>query len=218
MSLFITAGGKTAKFLTVGATITGTISRPPHEQQQTEFGSNTPATWPNGDPKMQIVVNLDTAERDPADANDDGARTLYVSSSKMKRAIGDAIIAAGANDIEVGGTLTVTYTGTDPQSKNPANPAKLYSASYARPATPLAQQAPAATPAPAVPTPAPAPAPGPAPAAASAPAPAAAPLTGTGLTPEQATKAGQLRALQMTDEQIAAALGVTIDDVMQIPF
>ncbi|WP_371031246.1 hypothetical protein [Pseudoclavibacter sp. JSM 162008] len=140
MSLFITTGGKGLKFQNPGDTHTGTVSRAPREQQQTKFGSQEPDTWPNGDPKMQVVVELDTAERDPADGNDDGSRTLYVSSSAMKRAIGDAIIAAGAEDIEVGGILTVTFTGFDPTSKNPQNPKKLYQAGYARPTSPLAPQ------------------------------------------------------------------------------
>ncbi|MGK9225326.1 hypothetical protein, partial [Microbacterium sp. SA156] len=149
MSLF-DSSSKGVKFDVVGASITGTVKSAPRERQQTKFGTQEPDFWPNGDPKMQILIDLQTDRRD--DANDDGERTLYVASKNMKRAIGDAIRASGANDVLPGGVLSVTYTGNDPQSKNPANPAKLYTAQYTPPTSPLAQPAPAA----AAPAPAPA--------------------------------------------------------------
>lgn len=136
MSLFAPKGGKGLKFPTPGTSYTGTITSEPVEQQQTKYGTDIPDTWPNGDPKMQILVNLDTQLRE--DADDDGRRTLYVASNKMKQAIWAAVTAAGVDDIKIGGTLTITYTGNDPASKNPANPAKLYSAVYVPPASPFA--------------------------------------------------------------------------------
>lgn len=147
MSLFAPKGGKGLKFPTPGTSYTGIVNAEPYEEQQKEYGSDRPATYPNGDPKMQILVNLDTQLREEAD--DDGRRTLYVTSAKMKRAIFDAISAAGVDDIKVGGTLTITYTGNDPQSKNPANPAKLYSASYVAPAPGAGSAFAPSTPAPA---------------------------------------------------------------------
>jgi len=131
-SLFAPKGGKGLKFQTPGTSYTGKVTSEPVEQQQTEYGSDRPATWPSGEPKMQILVNLETQLQEEPD--DDGRRTLYVTSPKMKRAIFDAISNAGADDLKVGGMLTITFTGTDPNSKNPANPAKLYTASYVPPA------------------------------------------------------------------------------------
>lgn len=232
MSLFITSGGKSVKFPTPGASITGTVTRPPREQQQTKFGTTEPDYWPNGDPKLSIVVDLDTPERDPQDANDDGARTLYVSSSKMKRAIGDAILKAGASDIEVGGTLTVQYTGNDPASKNPANPAKLYAAAYQPPSSPLAPPQQATAPAPQPVAQAPQQAATPVsqqqgdkwnpttpPGAAQATAQAAQPAPTGGVPAETAQKVAQLRAMGTLNEtQIAAALGITQDQLDSVPF
>lgn len=137
MSNLFDTGSKGLKFPTIGTTHTGTITSEPRERQQTEYGTGKPAVWPSGEPKMQILVDLQTEEKD--DPDDDGERTLYVSSNSMKHAIGKAIRDAGAKDLEVGGTLTVTYTGNDPQSKNPQNPKKLYQATYVRPASPFAQ-------------------------------------------------------------------------------
>lgn len=228
MSLFAPTGGKGAKFPTPGTTITGTIARAPFEQQTTKFGTNEPDYWPNGVPKMQIVVPLENTNVPPEDGNDDGDRTLYVSSNAMKQAIASAIQAAGQTDVAVGGRLTVTYTQDDPASKNPANPKKLYSAEYTAPPSGLAQAAPAAASqgAPATPQAAPVPQPQAAPAPAAgipqSPAPQAAPAAEhqagsnnlAGVTDDVATKAQQLLALGALDHTaIAAALGITQEQV-----
>lgn len=141
MSLF-ESSNKGLKFETIGTTHTGTVKSAPRERQQTKYGTQEPDFWPNGDPKMQILVDLQTDQR--ADANDDGERTLYVASKNLKKAIGEAIRAANASDIAPGGVLTVSYIGNDPASKNPANPAKLYQAQYTAPSSAFVLQAPAA--------------------------------------------------------------------------
>lgn len=224
MSLF-DSSNKGVKFETVGAEIIGTITSTPTERQQTKFGTQEPDFWPNGDPKMQIVVNLQTALRE--DPNDTGERTLYVASKHMKRAIGEAIRAANVSDVAKGGVLTVKYIGNDPASKNPANPAKMYAAAYTPPTsaftTPTAPQvAPAAPQQPAQAPAAPQPvqyqqpaaqpvqqAPFATPAAVQAPAPG-------GLTEQQAAQLQQLRSAGIpaeTIQQAMAAVGVTAQQI-----
>jgi len=188
MSLFNTATGKSAKFATIGDQITGTIKQAPYERQQTKFGSSEPEFWPNGDPKIAIVVPLQTALRE--DTEDDGERTLWVSSTSMKKAIGQAIANAKVQDVTVGGVLTVQYIGNDPESKNPANPKKLYTATYTPGTTSLA------------------------PVAAPQPVPQAAPA----VTPDQASKIAQLRNAGIDDQTIATATGVTPETLATIPF
>lgn len=180
------------KFTNPGDTHTGTITEVSDARQATEYGSNELAYWDKERtrPKMQVAVTLDTAERDPQDANDTGKRTLWVvedgRSGSILSAIRQAVHQAGAGTIDIGGQLTVTFSGFDPNSKNPANPRKIYSASYVPPApaggmfTNQAPAQPAAAPvAPAAPAPAapaqpvaPAPVAQPAPAVAPAPVPA----------------------------------------------
>lgn len=166
------------KFTTPGDTHTGTITEVSDARQATEYGSNELAYWDKERtrPKMQVAVTLDTTERDPQDANDTGKRTLWVvedgRSGSILSAIRQAVHQAGAGTIDIGGQLTVTFSGFDPNSKNPANPRKIYSASYvppapaggmftnqapAQPAQPAAP-APVAQPVPAPATPAPVPA------------------------------------------------------------
>lgn len=213
MSLF-DSSSKGIKFTNVGDTITGTVMGAPTERQQTKFGTQEPDFWPNGDPKMQILVNLQTSLRE--DGNDDGERTLYVASKNMKKAIGDAIRASGASDLTSGGSLTVTFIGNDPNSKNPANPAKMYQAQYTPGATAFAQPAAAGAP-----TVAAAPAPqAAAPQAAALPsapapsAPAAPPAQPSGwLSSEQAAQLVQLRAAGIPEASIAPAIGATAEQI-----
>ncbi len=162
------------KFTNPGDTHTGTITEVSDARQATEYGSNELAYWDKERtrPKMQVAVTLDTTERDPQDANDTGKRTLWVvedgRSGSILSAIRQAVHQAGAGTIDIGGQLTVAFSGFDPNSKNPANPRKIYSASYVPPAPAggmFTNQAPA--------QPAPAPVAQPvAPAAQPAPAPA----------------------------------------------
>lgn len=216
------------KFTNPGDTHTGTITEVSDARQATEYGSNELAYWDKERtrPKMQVAVTLDTTERDPQDANDTGKRTLWVvedgRSGSILSAIRQAVHQAGAGTIDIGGQLTVAFSGFDPNSKNPANPRKIYSASYVPPApaggmfTNQAPAQPVAQPAPAQPVAAPAPA---APAAPAQPAPAAAPAqpVAAPATPapvsavpdavRQAVTA--LIATGQADEQIAATLAGT---------
>ena len=201
------------KFTNPGDTHTGTITEVSDARQATEYGSNELAYWDKERtrPKMQVAVTLDTTERDPQDANDTGKRTLWVvedgRSGSILSAIRQAVHQAGAGTIDIGGQLTVTFSGFDPNSKNPANPRKIYSASYVPPAPAggmFTNQAPAQ------PVAQPAAAPAPAPAAPAQPvaAPAApAPVPAVPDAVRQAVTA--LIATGQADEQIAATLAGT---------
>lgn len=202
------------KFTNPGDTHTGTITEVSDARQATEYGSNELAYWDKERtrPKMQVAVTLDTAERDPQDANDTGKRTLWVvedgRSGSILSAIRQAVHQAGAGTIDIGGQLTVTFSGFDPNSKNPANPRKIYAAAYVPPApaggmfTSQAPAQPVAAPAPAAPAPAPA-----------APAqPVAAPATPAPVpaVPDAVRQAvTALIATGQADEQIAATLAGT---------
>lgn len=131
------AGGKSASFPTVGTTVTGTIVDPaPKVAQQTDMSGN-PMTWDNGDPRLQLVVTLQTQER--GDVDDDGIRKLYVKGSKdpksksLHAAVAAAVQTANAKGLEVGGTLSVTYVGDGVASTRGFNPPKLYEARYTAP-------------------------------------------------------------------------------------
>ena len=122
-------GGKGAKFPTVGTTVTGTITAVHPPENQTEFGTGRVL-----ENKFQVRIDLATSERDIQDQYDDGARTLYVRGW-MTGAIGDAVRKSGAREPEIGGTLTVKYSGDGQPSRPGISGPKQYEATYVAPAT-----------------------------------------------------------------------------------
>lgn len=125
------------KFKTPGETHAGVITEISDRMPVTKYGTTDPDYWPDGSPKQQVVITLATDERDPEDPNDTGERSLWVTESRKAGTILAAIIQATrqANaKLEIGGTLSVSFTGHDPNSKNPAQPRKLYAATYQPPA------------------------------------------------------------------------------------
>lgn len=165
---FLLGGGtKSAKFDRIGDEVSGTIASPPEVRQQTDMTTGKPKVWDNGDPVMQLVVRLQTDQRDPADPDDDGVRAVYVKGSKkpesksLHAAVAGAVRASGAKSLEVGGRLTVRFVGEGVAERRGFNPPKHYEATYVPPAAgflgadqPVAQQQPAQQAAPAAAAPA----------------------------------------------------------------
>lgn len=138
---FLLGGGnKSAGFDDVGDSISGTITSEPEVRQQTDIKSGQPVTWDNGDPKLQLVVSLQTTQRDPSDPDDDGIRNVYVKGSKktgsksIHDAVATAVRASGTDGLAVGGTLTVKFVGEEASQTRGFNPRKLYEATYVPPA------------------------------------------------------------------------------------
>ena len=135
-SFLFGGGGRSVKFEAPGDTVQGEIVDLAMAQQTDLDGK--PRTWDNGDPRMQLVVTLATDLRDPEDAEDDGRRKLYVKGgnkiASTQKAVADAVRAAGAASLEVGGVLAVQFTGLGTPSKAGLNAPKLYAAQYRPPA------------------------------------------------------------------------------------
>lgn len=106
----------------VGTTYTGVVTEAPRLVQSRDYESGEPAVWPDGNPKMSVVVNLTV---------DGEGRSLWAPKpSAMFRALADAQKQAGSR-IEPGGTLAVKFTGEQPNAKNPRlNAQKIYAAKY----------------------------------------------------------------------------------------
>lgn len=103
------------------------------QRQMKDFDTKELETWPNGEPKMQLIVTVQTDERDPAIEDDDGQRNIYApkdnrESSKFQ-AIADAVKAT-RSAISVGATLALVYTEDAPKAKGAARGRKLYQAAY----------------------------------------------------------------------------------------
>jgi hypothetical protein len=123
------AGVASAKFPTPGTTVAGTITREPEVQQQRDFTTGEAKFWDDGKPMQQLQVQLATSERDPATPDDDGVRAIYVKGQMLK-AVREAVRKSGAPGLQVGGQLTVTYTGDGETTRRGMNPPKQYAATY----------------------------------------------------------------------------------------
>ncbi|GAA2457205.1 hypothetical protein [Streptomyces macrosporus] len=132
---FLMGGGvPSAKFPTIGTTVAGRITERPTVEQQRDYTTGELKFWDDGKPQMQLVVTVQTDQRDPSVEDDDGTRRLYIKG-QMKTAVAQAVRAAGARGLEVGGILSVTYA-RDGERKNPRfNAPKNFTAVY----TPAAQ-------------------------------------------------------------------------------
>lgn len=128
-------GGISAKFPTVGTTITGTILEPPVDRQQTDFHTKKPLFYDDGGPKMQTIIRLQTDERvsateaaeleiDPK--TDTGERSVF-AKNLLRAEFRKAIKAVGARNRQqlVGATMTVTYV-KDEKIKGTTNSKKIY--------------------------------------------------------------------------------------------
>lgn len=82
-------------------------------------------------PVMQLIITWRTEERDPKIPGDKGERKLYCSwrlESEIKR----AVRASGAEGMEEGGELTVTFVREE-KIEGVLGKAKIYEASYVPP-------------------------------------------------------------------------------------
>jgi hypothetical protein len=141
--LFGGGGSPAAKFPAPGATVKGTVIRA--TVQQARDLDNKPKFWDDGNPVKQLVVWLQTEERNPEIEDDDGIRRIFAGGSvkaeskSMRAAIMEALRKAGSGGrparLEPGGTLAVRYVGDGPRNpQRPAlNPPKQYVAQYEPP-------------------------------------------------------------------------------------
>src|SRR5687767_699462 len=131
------------KFPVIGSSVIGMITKVPRVIEETDPATREVKRWQNGQPKMQVVIDLQTELRE--NAEDDGMRTLW-AKGMMQQAIREAVMRAGAKLLAVGGILQVTYSADKPTNLQPL---KLYTAQYwppqqgtEVPATPWETQAP----------------------------------------------------------------------------
>lgn len=140
MSSFIEAAtstnkGKIIKFANIGDEFVGIISAPVTKRQATDFTTKAPKFFPkSGDPIYEEWISLDDVT---AASKEEAASTLIIDSQFKRAAVGKALIEAGVNDVAVGGTLALKWTGYG-VGKTPSNPPKSWEARYQPPAAPSA--------------------------------------------------------------------------------
>lgn len=116
-----------------GTVVGGPIVEKPRTEQQRDFDSRQPKFYDDGNPMWQVVVAVQAG---PASDDDDGVRAFYLKS-QMKKAVQEAVRRAGAERLEVGGTLHIRYVRDEPNSRGRGKDKKIYEARYV-PAVPAA--------------------------------------------------------------------------------
>lgn len=121
-------GGKAAAFPEIGTIVRGVILAA-DVRDQTEMGSNEIKRFPDGNPMRQLVITLQTDERDASIEDDDGTRRLYAKGAMIA-----AIRKVTPDGMQIGGKLAVKYTGNGVAAQKGWNPPKEYRAQYEPPA------------------------------------------------------------------------------------
>lgn len=114
-----------------GASVTGKILKL-EVSQQTDYNTRAPLSWANGDPKMQLEVTLQTTLRDASIEDDDGQRRVFIKGKGLTDATREAVLKVGGKGLEIGGTLTVTYSH-DTKPTGGGNAYREYKVVYQRP-------------------------------------------------------------------------------------
>lgn len=125
-----------------GTVIGGEIVADPRMQQQRDYTTGDPVTYPDGNPAMQMVLIVQTDLRDPNVDGDDGQRAFYIRG-QMRQAIGEALRKSGSKSPQRGGILQIKYLRDEPvtlKNGRPGNPQKIYAARYTPPANHQAGQ------------------------------------------------------------------------------
>lgn len=90
--------------------------------------------WPDGKPKLQLVVKIQTDLQESDD--DTGVRSLWLKGESQK-AVANACRLARRQGLEVGGYLTIEYYAAQENPPEPGKkkrfPTKLYRATYTPP-------------------------------------------------------------------------------------
>lgn len=131
------SGAKPFPFDRQGDVVTGEIIDAV-KQQQTGMEDKKPQFWDDGNPKMMLVLTLQTELKE--DDDDDGKRTVYLRGGNPQvadgkgtstlKAVQEAVKKSGSKKgIELGATLSLAWTGNAPK-KGGLNPAKLYTAAF----------------------------------------------------------------------------------------
>lgn len=121
----------TVTFPALGATVSGTVLSKT-VAQQTDMDTGELLVWPNGDPRWQVVVLLQTGLNDADIIEDDGRRRLFVKGD-MTRAVRDAVRATGRRKLDIGGELSVTWSDEGLAPRKGLSKPKLYEAKYLAP-------------------------------------------------------------------------------------
>jgi len=105
----------------VGTVVTMKVSGPAKLVQSTDFKTKEPAKWPDGNPKMSVVIN-GTVDGEERSLWAPKPSALFAAIAEAQKAVGQN---GKAHRLREGDTLLVKFTGTKPTT---GDPQKLFAA------------------------------------------------------------------------------------------
>lgn len=132
-------GHPAAKWPRVGHIVSGYVTKRPTKTEQRDE-DNKPKTFDDGTVRMQVLIDIQTQERDPDIPDDDGQRTIW-GKWEIQKAVGQALINAGVRRLEVGGFLEIGRSDDIPPVKKIHKPTQTFVAQYTPPAVRAADDA-----------------------------------------------------------------------------
>ena len=114
----------------------GRVVSPPKPFTVMDNQTKRPKLYPSGDPIQGVCVEVQTGQIDPTIEGDRGVRTVYIEGAwrdeyhSRKRAVTEAIRAAGSDGLHVGDELYLGWTHT--VDTGAPSPAVNYVARYVR--------------------------------------------------------------------------------------
>jgi hypothetical protein len=126
---------KAAEWPNNGWVVEGEVIGTPKSYHVREFDKENPGGgklrfYSSGDPVLGVTIDLKTSLRELGDPEDAGIRRAYVDKTRLLMAVRDAVRAAGADGVEVGGYLSIMRTGTE--DGQGTTPATTWAAKYQR--------------------------------------------------------------------------------------
>lgn len=127
-----TTGAPVVKFPvdSPGTLVKGTVIS--KEVRQARDLDGTPKTFDDGQPKLDVVITIQTELRDSSIDDDDGTRRI-IAGYEMQKAIGTAMRNANVKTLDRGGMLAVKHTHNEAATKNGRSPTKKFAAEYKAP-------------------------------------------------------------------------------------
>jgi len=119
-----------AKWTNIGDVVSGTVLEEPEQRQSRDYESGELAVWPNGEPRLEVIVPLQTSLSDPDIDNDNGERLVVLPAGSARfRAVQTALRKAGSKGLFPGDQLVIRYK-EDGARVGKKNPPKIYDAEY----------------------------------------------------------------------------------------
>jgi len=134
----IEGGAAAFSFENIGDTCKGKIVRA-ETKQQTDMNTGQPKTFSDGSPMMQVVVTVELEDGDESALYFKGGK-YEVAEGKGQSALDALRAALDGQQLEIGGTLALQFSGLGKKKNAGWSSPKLYTCQYQPPTKAIADE------------------------------------------------------------------------------